>query len=231
MRYKNIFLDFDDTIYDTRGNADIALNELYQHFSLSEYFESYDIFQTRYWSANSELWAKYSHGEIKKDELIVERFLRPLRSVGIDSAEFALKLSDWFLECTSSKSKLIDGALPLLDYLKGKYRLHILSNGFTEVQYKKLKNSGVLEYFDSIVLSEDAGANKPSSLFFDYAMEKSGARLDDCIMIGDNIDTDIMGAKNYSIPQIYFNPKSLPYEKEMEPTFMVGSLLEIQKIL
>ena len=231
MIYKNIFLDFDDTIYDTRGNADIALEELYQHFSLSGYFKCYEDFYTEYWSANTELWSKYSHGEISKDLLIVERFLKPLRTVGINNEDFALQLSDWFLDCTSKKGKLVEGAIPLLDYLKGKYRLHILSNGFSEVQYKKLRNSGVFEYFDSIVLSEEAGANKPGALFFDYAMKITGANLDDCIMIGDNFDTDIVGARNYSIPQIYFNPKSLPVNSGMEPTFQVKDLSEIKNIL
>lgn len=231
MSYKHIFLDFDDTIYDTRGNADIALKELYQHFSLSDYFESFDLFHDRYWKQNTELWAQYSRGEIKKEKLIVDRFLIPLNSVGINDAALALELNNWFLDCTSKKSKLIEGAVPLLDYLKSKYKLHILSNGFVEVQYKKLRNSGVEHYFESIILSEQAGANKPHKMFFDYAMKISGANIEDCIMIGDNFDTDIIGAYNYEIAQIYYNPRSLPVTELIKPTFQVKSLDEIKEIL
>ncbi len=231
MNYKDIFLDFDDTIYDTRGNADIALRELYQHFSLSDYFDSFETFHQRYWKKNTELWASYSRGEISKEKLIVDRFLIPLNSVGVGDAGFALILNNWFLDCTSKKSKLVDGAIPLLDYLKSKYKLHILSNGFVEVQYKKLRNSGVEHYFDTIILSEEAGANKPHRSFFDYAMKMSGAVLGDCIMIGDNFDTDILGAYNYEIPQIYFNPNSLPLSREIKPTFQVKTLDEIKNIL
>ena len=228
--YKHIFLDFDDTIYDTHGNADIALQELYQHFSLGNYFDSFETFSKIYWKRNVEVWAMYSRGEMAKSELIVERFLTPLRTVGIDDSNYALTLNKWFLERTSEKSNLVNGAREILDYLKSRYSIHILSNGFTEVQHKKIRNAGVEQYFDSVILSEDVGCNKPDPKIFSYALEKTGAAIEETIMIGDNFDTDILGAKRSNINQIYFNPNKIT-ERDFEPTHEVFDLMEIKNIL
>lgn len=207
MKYKDLFIDFDDTLYDTHGNAVIALQELYDYFSLGDYFDSIDDFTVPYWTANIELWGQYSKGEIERDYLIVERFRRPL-SCGkglTPTREYCLEVSDKFLDFCSCKENLIPGAREFLDYVHGKYRLHLCSNGFHEVQYKKLNASDTARYFDTIILSEDAGVNKPNPLFFEYALEKSGADKASTVMIGDNYNTDILGARSAGIEQIYFN--------------------------
>jgi putative hydrolase of the HAD superfamily len=120
-----------------------------------------------------------------------------------------------------------------MDYLKGRgYRMHMTSNGFHEVQYKKLAASGLRDYFDTIILSEDAGANKPSKAFFDYALAKSGASVDATMMIGDNLQTDILGALNAGLDAMLFNrwnvdAKSIP----QNPTYVVENLRDIMTIL
>lgn len=232
--YTDIFIDFDDTLYDTYGNSCIALKELFEQFKLSQYFKTFEDFTTHYWNTNIKLWSQYAKGEITRDYLIIERFRRPL-SYGHDinpTPEFCLEISDAFLALCATKSSLKEGALSLVQYIKGKgYRLHMASNGFHEVQYIKLRSCNLNQYFDTVILSEDANSNKPSSMFFNYAISKTGATLDTAIMIGDNINTDIAGAHAFGMDQIWYNPYDEPQPAEFTPTHTVKSLNDITKIL
>ena len=231
--YTDLFIDFDDTLYDTHGNSVIALRELFDALHLEQWFTDAQVFYDRYWEANIDLWTRYSCGEITRDYLIVERFRRPLSyGEGLEpTAQYCLEASDLFLDLCSSKPGLVEGARELMDYLKTKgYRLHMCSNGFHEVQYRKLRSCGLHNHFDTIVLSEDAGVNKPSPLFFDYAIEKTGAQKETTLMIGDNFQTDILGAKRYGLDTAYFN--RFPDYPAAEPvTYEVTLLCQLMEIL
>ena len=232
MKYKDLFVDFDDTLYDTHGNSVIALRETFEAFRLERWFPDPQTFYDAYWLANIDLWTRYSRGEITRDYLIVERFRRPLsEGRGLEITEaLCLEMSDRFLEFCATKSGVVEGAHELMDYLKGRgYRMHMTSNGFHEVQYKKLAASGLRDYFDTIILSEDAGANKPSKAFFDYAIAKSGASVDTTMMIGDNLQTDIIGARDVGLDTILFNRWDVPPSDI--PTHTVAALREIMQIL
>ena len=233
MKYTDLFIDFDDTLYDTHGNAVIALGELFEALQLGTFFPDPDLFYDEYWKTNIDLWTRYSKGEITRDYLIVERFRRPLSfGKGLEpTEEYCLKASDLFLDFCSNKPGLVEGARELVDYLKTKgYRMHICSNGFHEVQYKKLRACGLHDSFDTIILSEDAGANKPSKQYFDYALQISGASKEQTLMIGDNFNTDILGAKQAGLDTAYFN--RFPDYPAPEPvTFEVTALRELMKIL
>ena len=240
MKYKDLFIDFDDTLYDTYGNAVIALRETFEAFRLQRYFPDPQVFYDAYWTANIDLWGRYSKGEIDRPYLILERFRRPLcmseelRLKEEESAsafrEYCLRINDMFLDACSSQPGVVDGAKELMEYLRAKgYRMHLCSNGFHEVQYKKMSSCGLRKYFDTIILSENAGANKPSKQFFDYALDVSGASPRTTIMIGDNLQTDITGAHNAGLDTILFNRWNV--EPTSIPTHTVTTLREIMQIL
>lgn len=235
MKYKDLFIDFDDTLYDTHGNAVIALKETFEAFHLERYFPDEQVFYNTYWEANIDLWTRYSKGEITRPYLIVERFQRPLSmGKGLDVTEqLCLEMSDKFLDFCASKPGVIEGAHELMDYLKGKgYRMHMCSNGFHEVQYKKLAACGLRKYFDTIILSEDAGVNKPSPRYFDYALDRSGAERQNTLMIGDNLQSDILGALNAGIDAMLFNRWAISEQDiTQKPTFIVERLQDIMNIL
>ena len=235
MKYKDLFIDFDDTLYDTYGNAVIALRETFEAFHLERYFSDPQVFYNTYWEANIDLWSRYSKGEITRDYLIVERFRRPLSEAkGLQVTEdICLQMSDRFLDFCSCKPGVVDGAHELMHNLKQKgYRMHMTSNGFHEVQYKKLAACGLRDCFDTIILSEDAGVNKPSPLYFDYALKVSGASRETTLMIGDNLQTDILGALHAGIDALLFNRWNVDVKESPQmPTFVADSLKDIMMIL
>lgn len=246
MNYKDIFIDFDDTLYDTRGNACIALCEIYDIFGLERYFPYPEIFYEHYWAINVQLWGQFTKGEITRDELILERFRRPLTEAPStlsdeignnengETAEinFALAVSDKFLSLCAHKPGVVEGAHDLMHYLRNRgYRIHLCSNGFKEVQYHKLRASKLLEYFDTIILSDDIGVPKPSKTFFDRALEMSGADRTTTIMIGDNYNTDILGAINSGIDAMLFNRWDKDFVPPHPIAYTVNTLSEIKNIL
>ena len=235
MNYTDLFIDFDDTLYDTRGNAIIALQETFDAFRLGRWFPDPQVFYDAYWAANIDLWSRYSKGEITRDYLIVERFRRPL-SVGEGlnvTVQLCLEMSDKFLDFCATKPGLVEGGRELMDYLRSRgYRMHMTSNGFCEVQYKKLAACGLKDYFDTVVLSEDAGANKPSPQFFDYAFQLTRARRETTLMIGDNLQTDILGAQAAGLDTLLFNRWGVDTDEcPQPPTFIVNNLKDIMKVL
>ena len=231
--YTDLFIDFDDTLYNTHGNAVIALRELFEAMDFGRWFADPDVFYTEYWNTNIDLWGRYSKGEITRDYLIVERFRRPL-SIGMDTAPteaYCREVGDRFLDFCATKPGLIEGARELMDYLRGKgYRLHMCSNGFHEVQYRKLRACGLDQHFTTIILSEDAGANKPSAQYFDYAFKVSAAPKETTLMIGDNFQTDILGAKQVGLDTAFFN-RFPEYPAPEAVTYEVTTLRQLMDIL
>jgi len=150
---------------------------------------------------------------------------------GIDDHELAVKTGDQFLELLPSKTKLIPYAIELLDYLSAKYPLTIVSNGFVDVQYKKMRSSNLEHYFDHVVLSEAAKALKPNKRIFEYALQLNNADAPEAIMIGDSFEADIRGAQNAQIDQIFLNLKSADINPKFRPTYTIKRLEEVLEIL
>ena len=215
MKYQNIFIDLDDTIWNFRTNSKIALEIIYDRYGLSEYYPLFDEYYRVYSEKNTELWSLYY----------------PLQRVGAYNDKLVLQLNADYLSVLSEQGELVPQARELLDYLKSRsYRLHIISNGFKEVQFKKMKSAGIENYFEKIILSDEVGVNKPHPDIFRYALNKTGSSKNTSLMIGDNYDADILGAMRSGLDQVYFNPlqKQIPDEF---PTYEVQTLSEIQDIL
>lgn len=230
LKYRSIFFDLDDTLWDTACNNKACLEEVYHDYHFERYYPSFDDFFDLYMPHNLQLWAKYRNCEIDRRTLILERLLYVLRPMGIDDEVFAAKLNDDFLQRTATKTKLVADAIELLKYLFPKYRLFILSNGFREIQSLKMQNAGLAPYFERILLSEDASIQKPHRKIFDYALKTTNSRRVEALMIGDSFEVDIVGAQNARIDQIWLNPTHEGI-KGKPPTFTVHSLLEIKHIL
>jgi len=229
--YKYVFIDLDDTIWDFHANAKLSLGEVYEARKLNLYFDSFEQFFKIYAKRNLELWELYGKGVISKEFLMIERFRHPLALVGVDNDELAIKIGDEFLEILPTKTTLLPFAKELLDYLCPKYPLTIVSNGFVEVQYKKLRCANLEHYFAHVVLSEAAKALKPDKRIFEYALQLNDAAAAETIMIGDSFEADMRGAQNAGIDQIFLNPKSDKVHMQTPLTYTIKKLEEIIQIL
>ncbi|WP_029905272.1 YjjG family noncanonical pyrimidine nucleotidase [Prevotella sp. 10(H)] len=230
MKYTDILLDLDDTLIDTVENTRLTLIEIYDDYNFASYFPSFQDFYTIYYDNVSRLWELYGRGKITKKTLQRERFVAPLSIVEQISEEQALAINDDFIARIMLKGTLVEGAKELLDYLQSRYRIHILSNGFTEMQYVKMDSAGLTPYFDKVILSDVVGVNKPHPDIFTYALKEIGVPADKVIMIGDNHFTDIGGAYHSGIDQIWYNPQGKPTD-DFIPTYTVKKLDEIKNIL
>ncbi|MBR3612488.1 MAG: YjjG family noncanonical pyrimidine nucleotidase [Bacteroidaceae bacterium] len=229
-KYKNIFIDLDDTIYDFAAASRESFEEVYTMLGYERFFNSFSHFMSLYEPHNLELWALYGEGKITKAELNKDRYSYPLRMVGIYDQELADTFCREVLSRIPTKNKVIPGAIELLEYLYPKYDLYILSNGFKELQEHKMQTAGLRKYFKRIVLSEDIGINKPHPELFIHALQVADATIENSIMIGDMFDTDIVGAAGVEMDQIFYNRKRLE-QLPFRPTYTVHNLLQIKEIL
>lgn len=229
-KYKHLFFDLDHTLWDFDKNTSEAIEEIYKIFHFSSWsFFTFDDFMKVFHEVNNYLWDKFNHGLIDRIDLRNKRFNLILEKLGVNSNEIPSGIGEKYLELAPVKSGVIDDTHEILEYLKPNYQLHIISNGFDDVQHSKMKASRIHGYFDVIVTSDSSGHRKPQRGIFDFAMDRAGASLDDSIMIGDNINTDIIGAQNASMDHIYYNPNKIPHS--LDVTYEIESLKELRKIL
>lgn len=231
--YRNIFIDLDDTIWDFTANSHVSLEIMYRDLDIARIYPDYDAFSSAYYAKNSELWALYHHGKIEKDFLIIERYAHLLRTIGYNDIDnrLAQRMNEYYLDTLALQTQLVPYAIELLDYLTQRgYNLYILSNGFIEVQHKKLQSAGIEDYFERMVLSDEIGINKPDRRLFDYALEVTHSQAADTLMIGDNYDADILGAMQAGWGQIYFDRNHRGITAQ-EPQHTVHSLKEVMDIL
>lgn len=231
MEYRSIFIDLDDTLWAFTENARDTFEEMYHQYRFERYFQSFDHFMELYVPKNLELWDLYGRHEISKDELNARRFSYPLFQVGVDDPALVKAYSDGFFAAIPYKRKLMPHAMEALEYLSGKYRLYILSNGFRELQEQKMRSAGILHYFRKIVLSEDIGAHKPFPAIFNFAMSATQSEFRTSLMIGDNWKNDIVGAREVGMGQGYYCPDAEPSVLEFQPTFLLRDWEEIEKVL
>ena len=231
--HRNIFIDLADTIWDFTANSHVSLEIMYRDLDIARIYTDYDAFSSAYYAKNSELWALYHHGKIEKDFLIIERYAHLLRTIGYNDIDnrLAQRKNEYYLDTLALQTQLVPYAIELLDYLTQRgYNLYILSNGFIEVQHKKLQSAGIEDYFERMVLSDEIGINKPDRRLFDYALEVTHSQAAETLMIGDNYDADILGAMQAGWGQIYFDRNHRGITAQ-EPQHTVHSLKEVMDIL
>ena len=229
-KYHHIFFDLDRTLWDFDAAAEVAFERIYEQYHLKELgIPSAHEFHEVYHPLNEQLWKLYREDKITKAELNRTRFLKPLEFYGIHDVELADHLSEDYVYWSPRIVRLVPGTMELLDYLKPKYHLHLITNGFQEVQHTKLSGSGMESYFETLTVSEEVGVKKPNPEFFRYALEKARANAGESLVIGDEMAVDIDGARAAGIDQIFFNPKGEAVKGSR--TFEVRSLMEIMEIL
>ena len=229
-KYHHIFFDLDRTLWDFDAAAEVAFERIYEQYHLKELgIPSAHEFHEVYHPLNEKLWELYRADQITKGELNRTRFLKPLEHYGIHDVALADHLSEDYVYWSPRIVRLVPGTMELLEYLKPKYHLHLITNGFEEVQHTKLSGSGMAPYFETLTVSEEVGVKKPNPEIFFYALRKAGAIPEESLMIGDEMAVDIDGARAAGIDQIFFNPSGK--QTVGERTYEVRNLLEINKII
>ena len=208
--YKHIFFDLDRTLWDFDKSSQEAFAEIYDLYDLKGLgIESVELLHDVYSVHNERLWDMYRKGEVTKEVLRGKRFHLALKDLGVDNAELAEKIGLDYIRLSPLKVNLFPQAINILEYLFPKYKLHIITNGFQEVQEIKIAASDLGKYFETIVTSEEAGMKKPHKGIFEYSLKKAGASADESLMVGDDPDVDILGARDVGMDQVLFDPNSL----------------------
>lgn len=233
--YKAVFIDWDQTIGDWDYAAHHAQKDLYDQYHLSEFFPTFEQWFEMYEEHNLVLWGQYGQGKITRQFLQRDRFLYPLlQSLGMDFTpqpliDLADRIGRDFIQLTNHYFALLPHAAEIVHYLAEKYPLTIISNGFCEVQHFKIEQSGLQSYFRHVLLSEEVGINKPQPDIYLRALELNGVAANEAIMIGDSYNSDIQGAKNAHIDQLWIRPDSAPADQSA--TYEVTDIRDIMNIL
>ena len=230
MHYKHLFFDLDHTIWDFDKNAEETLNELYHTYKLRDLgLHSPDRFIEVYTHNNHQLWAEYHVGKITKQKLRETRFSKTFIDLGLSPNLIPQQFEDDYVNICPTKTNLFPKAHETLSYLKERYSLHLISNGFKESTELKVSNNGLNHYFENVVISEVVGFNKPDKAIFNHALTLANAGISESIMIGDSLEADIRGAQDYGMKAIYFNPerKEIPEDVDQE----IACLSELMTLL
>jgi putative hydrolase of the HAD superfamily len=230
MKYKHIFFDLDRTLWDFDANSHETLLELCDTYRLNEKgISDYEEFIKSYKSHNTELWNLYRVDKISQQDLRRERFQRALADFGVDNFILSENIGEDYIEVCPRKNKLYPYAFEVLDYLKDKYNLHIITNGFDKTQHIKLEHANLTPYFNQIITSEKLGVKKPTPAIFAHALDVAEATKEESIYIGDNLVVDILGSQNSGIDGIYFNPGKKIHKENV--SFEISCLSQIMGIL
>lgn len=221
----HLFFDLDHTLWDYEACSNETLEELWLAYNLNERGVPLMNFLQKFSEINEELWRQLHAGEINKDVIRNDRFPMILSELAIADNGIAIKMQQEYINVCPTKPYLIDGALELLESISGKYGLHIITNGFDEIQGVKLRSGGIEHFFEEVITSGRAGYQKPEKQIFDYAIEKANAQHENSLMIGDNPISDIEGAYLAGIDQVFFNPDN--QQCPVKPTLEIKSLREL----
>lgn len=219
---KHVFFDLDHTLWDFDRNSGLAFAKI---FEINDIAIDYDAFLKVYSPINFQYWKWYREDRVTKSQLRYGRFKKTFDKLGISVTDDVIdKLSDDYITHLPDNNFLFDGTMELMEYLKPKYKLHIITNGFEEVQAAKMEQSKLAPYFETVTTSEAAGVKKPNAKIFNLAMSRAGAVASESIMIGDTYEADIVGALNIGMEAICFNYHNLTLPKNLKVVTVIPDL-------
>jgi putative hydrolase of the HAD superfamily len=230
-QYKHIFFDLDHTLWDFETNSNETLIDLVHHFGIDK-VKGFDEkhFLAQFHKANFELWDKYNKDLITTEDLRSQRFDMAFASYDFDKAAIKEQFNEQYLLHCPHKGKLMPSAFEVLEKLfSSYYNLYILTNGFEHVQLIKLTTSNIFHFFEEVFTVKDVGYKKPNPDYFKYVLSFIGARPEECIMVGDSIEIDVLGAMQVGIDGVWYNPKNEKHHAM--PNFEIAHLEELLDIL
>lgn len=229
-RYNHVIFDLDHTLWDFERNSRLAMEELYGQFDIEASIgKPFDFFMKRYQKHNDECWTLYRKGKMDKEVLREERFKRTFKDVGEERTHLIPELTQAYLEIAPRKPHLMEGTESMLQSLHDDgMELHMLTNGFREVQVVKLKHSGLDRFFDRFYSPEDLGVKKPHPDAFSKVLEDNWARPEETLMVGDDLQVDVMASQRLGMAGVYFNPAVRKHRGK--PTFEIKQLSELTPI-
>lgn len=221
-QYDWVLFDADDTLFHFDAFAGLRL--LFSQFDIQFSEENYSEYQ----ALNKALWLEYQNGKINAKQLQVQRFSQWANRLKLSAQD----LNSAFLAVMAEICKPLDGAEDLLNSLKGRAKLGIVTNGFTELQEARLARSGLRAHFELLVISEQIGIAKPDRAIFDHTLGLMGdPERERVLMVGDNPETDILGGINSGLHTCWLNAQNKAAPEHIKPQYQVGSLFELQELL
>jgi putative hydrolase of the HAD superfamily len=231
-KYKHIFFDLDHTLWDFDKNSENTLRQLYDEYDLAGMgIKDFTEFKENFNNHSDRLWTKFRSGLIRREELRWKRFWFALLDFKIADTSLAHEMSSAYLEILPTQTTLIPFAKEVLEHCNSQecYTIHLITNGFEATQRLKLQFSGIASYFSELITSEKSNSMKPHADIYEYAMKVTGAKTEECIMIGDALEIDILGAINAGWDQVYYNPAKTAHNQK--PTYEVHQLSDLVTIL
>lgn len=229
LKYQHLFFDLDDTLWNFSHNISLTLENLYNQFGYVSPEKPFSLFLQTYKEINKTRWKEYQNKLLTKEQLNIVRFADTFQALNIGNSLDSKRFGDLFLERVPYQKTVVDGAFEVLNFLKNKAGIHIITNGFSELQYIKLRESGLDKYIDTITVSEHTGWQKPNKAIFEYAFAQSGATPENSLMIGDDYEADILGGMNIGMHTAHLNPHGHKYD--MQATYTIAQLPELIPLL
>lgn len=229
-RYQHLFFDLDHTLWDFETNSRAMLANIHTKYHLAKKgIRTSREFITKYEEVNEQLWSQYRKGQIDKSRLRNTRFAHALQLWEIHDAKLAADINEYYLAHSPYQKGLMPNAVQTLTELKERYTLHIITNGFKEIQEIKLRESGLIHFFETVTISELVGVQKPHPDVFLYALKAAQSTADKSLYIGDHLESDVQGGKNVGIDQVFFNPSKVSHNAA--PTYEISDLGELCSFL
>ena len=222
----DIFFDLDHTLWDFDANSELAFETIFKKdhptIEIKDFIEKYA-------PINQACWKLYQYDKITHEELRYNRLKHTFDALEYFVSDAQIEsIANDYIELLPENNRLFDGTIEVLEYLEKKYKLHIITNGFADVQFKKINNSNMGGFFKTVTNSELAGVKKPNPIIYEYALNLAATKKENSIMIGDCLEADVQGALDAGLDAIFFNDKNIQVEQNIK---QVNHLLELKKYL